>query len=503
VKRGRILLLTPNLKGVRDGLNRIQPPLGPMIAAEVMRRQGHTVRIHDTALAGWNNQVAIDEKTVLIGQTDPEIETVIADFAPDVIGISALFTNLMKSAHRIAALAKRVRPRAIVVLGGNHIANATSDYLTARSSPHSRLPPRIVDLEDMNIDYAMRGEVDFEFPRLADALINGRDVAEIPGLIRRDSEGGYIVNPPPARIANLDELPAPARDLVDMEGYFGIGAFHSPKSKSKRVLSVMASRGCPEICTFCTTPEVWGSTVRWRSTPSIVQEIREASERYRIGEIQFEDDTLTARRKNLLDLCGELAKIGLPWCTPNGVKANYHLATQPGLFQAMADAGCYQITLACESGVQRVLDTIIRKRLNIAEIRPAVENAKKAGMFVHTFWILGYPGETYEEMQETVRFALDCGADSFSFAILSPLPGTPIYRQVVAEDLWWPSRTVDDLMYRSSLVRVPGFSSPEEFERFVNETNIRANALLRERNPERFRQKYGANADERSLVKQT
>jgi radical SAM superfamily enzyme YgiQ (UPF0313 family) len=288
-----------------------------------------------------------------------------------------------------------------------------------------------------------------------------------------------------------------------MEGYFDIGAFHSPKSKSKRVLSVMASRGCPEVCTFCTTPEMWGSTVRWRSTEAIVREIREARDRYRIGEIQFEDDTLTARKKNLLELCHELERIGLPWCTPNGVKANYHLATQPGLFQAMADAGCYQITLACESGVQRVLDEIIKKRLNVDEIVPAIDNAKKAGMFVHTFWILGYPGETYEEMQETVRFAMASGADSFSFAILSPLPGTPIYRQTVAENLWWPGRTVDDLMYRSSLVRVPGFSSPEEFERFVSETNVKANSLLKERDPARFTEKYGANTDEKSLVKQT
>jgi len=102
-----------------------------------------------------------------------------------------------------------------------------------------------------------------------------------------------------------------------------------------------------------------------------------------------------------------------------------------------------------------------------------------------------------------VRFAMGCGADSFSFAILSPLPGTPVYRQVVTENLWWPGRTPADLMYRSSLVRVPGFDSPEEFERFVTETNVKANSLLKERDPERFEQKYGKNTDEKSLLKQT
>jgi len=122
---------------------------------------------------------------------------------------------------------------------------------------------------------------------------------------------------------------------------------------------------------------------------------------------------------------------------------------------------------------------------------------------VHTFWILGYPGETFEEIEETVRFAMDSGADSFSFAILSPLPGTPIYRQVMRENLWWPGRGLEDLMYRSSLVKVAGFDSPEEFERYVTEVNIQCNRLLAEKDPERFKRKYGAETSERHLVKQT
>ena len=152
---------------------------------------------------------------------------------------------------------------------------------------------------------------------------------------------------------------------------------------------------------------------------------------YKIGEIQFEDDTITVNKKNLFALCKELEKVGLPWCTPNGTKVNYHIRDQLNMYKAMVNSGCYQITLACESGVQRVLDKVINKRLPLDTIKPAIENAKKSGMLVHTFWILGYPGESYEEIQETVNFAMNSGADSFSFAILSPLPGTPIYRDVM------------------------------------------------------------------------
>jgi radical SAM superfamily enzyme YgiQ (UPF0313 family) len=242
--------------------------------------------------------------------------------------------------------------------------------------------------------------------------------------------------------------------------------------------------------------------VRWRKTSDIIDEIKEGIVNYNIGEIQFEDDTLTARKKNLIELCTELEKIGLPWCTPNGTKTNYHMATQPELYKKMFDSGCYQLTLACESGVQRVMDQIILKKLKIDQIKPAVENAKKAGLLVHTFWILGYPGETYEEMCETVNFAMSTGADSFSFAILSPLPGTPIYRKVVKENLWWPGKNIKDLMYRSSLVKVDGFSGPKEFEEFVNNANIKANLLLKQNNPERFILKY-KTLNEKDLVKQT
>ena len=122
---------------------------------------------------------------------------------------------------------------------------------------------------------------------------------------------------------------------------------------------------------------------------------------------------------------------------------------------------------------------------------------------MHTFWILGYPGETYEEMNKTIEFALNSGADSFSFSILSPLPGTPIYREVMKKNLWWPGKKLEDMLFASSLIKVDGFNSPDEFEKFVNETNIKANLLLKERDPARFLLKYGKNNSVKDFVKQT
>ena len=504
MKKAKVLLITPNLKGIGDGVNRIQPSLGLLLIAPILEQNGHQVKIYDSALDGWENREIIDKKNniVMIGQNDQNIAKVISDFSPDVAAISVLFSNLLESAHNIARIIKKVKKDTTVVLGGNHISSAVSDYNIAKMYKDSGLPTVISDLEDDNFDLALTGEGEFSFLELVNKLINKEDISKVPGLVKKIGHEKYLINPS-TRVHNLNLLPRPARHLVDMEAYFKIGAFHSAKSRSKRVLSVMCSRGCPEKCTFCSTPGMWGQNTRWRTTKHIMNEINSDVKKFNIGELQFEDDTITVNKKNLFDLCNELEKLGLPWCTPNGTKVNYHFNKQEEMYKRMAGSGCYQITLACESGSQRVLDNIINKRLPLDTIYPSIENAKKAGMLVHTFWIIGYPGETYDEIQKTVKFAMNSGADSFSFAILSPLPGTPIYRQVVKDNLWWEGRNLDNLLYRSSLVKVDGFKSPEEFEKFVNETNLKANLLIKEKDSKRFELKYGSNVKESSLLKQT
>lgn len=493
-KKGKILLMSPNLKGVKGGINRIQPSLGIGYLAAVLEREGHQVYVRDTALEGHDNQVLLEDgKTIVRGESDAQIAKYILSIRPNIVGISVLFSNLAEHAHTIARVVKEVNSNIKVIMGGNHISNAALDYMYALApgNEDSNFAKTLVDMEDPNIDYAMMGECDFRFVVLVNALLDNRKPESIDGLVyRKDkyeaADGNVVVNPSSSKRLDVRQLPQPARHLMNMEGYFKIGLFHSTRSRSQRVLNVMASRGCPGKCTFCTTPVMWGNKVRWRNPQDIYEEIKAGIEQYHIGEIQFEDDTLTANRQQLMELCNLIEPLGIPWCTPNGVNANYYLQKQPEMFKRMAQAGCYQITLACESGVQRILDCVIRKKLRLEEIRPAIENAKQCGMIVHTFWIVGFPHETREEMGQTIEFAAQSGADSYSIAILTPLPGTPIYRQVVKENLWWdPSRTIKDMIYRNSLIKVDGFDSPEEFEVWVNEMNISLNSLIEKKDTQR------------------
>ncbi len=502
-RKGKILIMSPNLKGVKGGVNRIQPSLGVGYLAAVLEREGHEVHIRDTALEGHGNEVLLEDgKTIMRGESDAEIAKYVSSLGPDIVGISVLFSNLAEHAHKIAKIVKETDPDIKVVMGGNHITNSARDYIYALTpgNEDSNLGRIFSDMEDRNIDYAMAGECDFQFAELVDALLNKKDPKNIAGLVYRKPgcgtpDANVTVNPNFSDRPDIRRLPHPARHLMNMEGYFKIDLFHSTKSHSERVLNVMAARGCPEKCAFCTTPSTWGNRIRWRDPLDIYEEIVSCVERYGIGEIQFEDDTLTSSKAHIMDLCELMEPLGIPWCTPNGTKVNYYMEHQLEMFRRMAKAGCYQVTFGCESGVQRVLDRIVRKNLRIEQIPRAIDNAKKAGLLVHTFWIVGFPGETRREMEETVEFAARAGADSYSISTFSPLPGTPIYRQVVKENLWWdPEVRTKDMLFRNSLIRVDEFSGPEEFQAWVDEKNAHLNGLLEEKDPERAKWVRESNA---------
>ena len=196
---------------------------------------GHTVKIHDFALEGWDNREVVDpvNNFLLIGQSDEDIARVISDFSPDIIAISVLYSTLLESAINIARIAKQVNKKMTVVIGGNCISNAVVDYKYAINDKDSNLPDHITHFENENFDFAITGEAEFAFQQFVNAIINKTDTSKIPGLIKRIDEKKYTINPPQT-IHDLNLLPRPARYLVNMEGYFKIGQFHSSKSRVQK-----------------------------------------------------------------------------------------------------------------------------------------------------------------------------------------------------------------------------------------------------------------------------
>jgi len=474
--KSRVAILSPNVMGLIQGINRAQPGLGMMYLGAVLESRGHEVFLRDCAAEGYERQIPLDDRMMVIGESDDQIEAYLRDVRPEFVGITILFSNLAPQAHRIAALSKKMLPAVPVIIGGNHVSAKAEEMMQA----------------DAHIDFAMAKECDFTFATFIERLKSGGDFKSVPGAIYR--EGARIVrNRTAAIVSRMDDLPFPARHLMNMEKYFRIGKFHNPFSKHPRVANVMCSRGCPEKCTFCTTPEMWGSTIRWRSPRNVADEIKHLIDDYGVGEIQFEDDTLTLNRVKLLELCDLIEPFHIKWNTVNGIKVNYHSsdpAVQDHMFQRMADAGCYQVCLAIESGNQELLDTLVRKNLNLSVVPQTIAAAKKAGIQVHSFFMVGFPGETVEDMESTVAYAEGLDLDSYSLSLYNPLPGTPLFDHAKRNGHLVDDFREDRILYAKSNIKIPGVA-PEEVERLVSEWNKRLNGKALTKNPRGFEEHYG------------
>lgn len=471
----KVLLISPNIKGFKNGINRVQPPLGLAYLTSYLKDICE-VYVKDTAIDGYEIEIPIDDKMVSIGETDNTIEKYIHEINPDIIGVSVLFANLMDGVHNIINIAKKINKNIITVVGGNHITNIIYDYKRGIDNTSY--------IRNNNIDYFFIGESELNFVEFVNKIKSKSSVDELPGLCVLKEKIKINLN---TKFLDISDIKDPSWEYFNMEKYFSVGLFHSAQSYSKRVLPVMSSRGCPEKCQFCTTPLTWGSKVRWKNPNLLYNEIKNSIIKYKIEEIQFQDDTITDNLKNLYELCNYLEEFNLPWCTPNGIKINYHQKDQFEMFEKMKKSGCYQITFACESGSQRVLDDIIRKNIKVSTFKENIKKAKNAGLFVHTFWIVGFPDESNDEMKKTIEIAPASGADSFSLSIFNPLPGTPLYHKVIKENLWWNSnKTIDNMTFRNSLIKVDGFSNDEEFENFVDRNNFYLNNILKSKDLSRY-----------------
>ncbi len=477
----RILLISPNVLGLKNGINRIQPGLGIMYIAAVLEQRSCTVAVYDSALEGYENQMEVQGRSniVEIGDSDEAITKRISSFKPDLIGISVLFYNQSAQAGHAAKLAKRILPEVPVVVGGNQVAEEYEALM-----------------QNNCFDFAMINESDKNFADFIELYFSGNDFHKVPGLVYRQGEQ-LISNPPGGIIKNLDELPFPARHLVNMEKYFKISMFHNPYSRHPRVGNVMTSRGCPEKCSFCTTPLRWGNHIRWRSPENVYQEILLLKDQYGVGEIQFEDDSLTLNIRNLFKLCDLIGPLNLSWNTVNGIRADYHgnrEGKQEQMFRRMAQAGCYQVCLGVETGNQELLDGLLNKNLDLKSVEPCVSAAKKAGLAVHLFLMVGFPGESVKQIENTIRFAEELDVDSCSISIYSPLPGTPLYKYAAENNFLVDGFSKDNILFAKANIKIPGMTSDEFEAQVVNWTN-RLNKRLKEKSPEKYQEKYGKFLD--------
>jgi len=409
------LINPPRLHPKAWGKPVVYPPIGIAYVAAVLEKQ-HTVSIIDAPTEGWKNLEQIHETNYRMGLANQEIADRIKRWSPDIVEINIPFSGWSKAAFEVASVAKDVDRDIITVLDGLH--------------PSAR---PVECLSNPDIDFVVRGEPEYTMLELVGALEQGitEDLKKIEG-IGFVKNGKTVITPPRPEIQDLDALPFPARHLLPMDIYFEAIKENPIRGEiSKRYTIIITSRGCPHRCIFCSNHIVMGKTWRGRSPENVVDELEQIVNTYSIKQIDFFDENMTLIKKRVEDICDLIMERGLDidWYVPNGVRAD---TLDEELLRKMSAAGCKEIRVAPESGVQRVVDEIIKKNLNLEDVEKAVVLAKKVGMKIGVFLMLGLIGETKEDIKETIKYAYKLkklGADHFQFSIATPLYGTELYEQ--------------------------------------------------------------------------
>lgn len=367
------------------------PPLGLAYVASVLESAGYRVRIVDALTLGLSAEgaarAALSEK-------------------PDVVGISAI-TPTVKSGYRIAAAVKERDPEIPVIMGGPHV---TFMYEEALAN---------------SVDFVVRGEGEFTALELLKHLEKGKgEPKHVRGLAYKGRDGRIVVTRPRQPVADLDRLPEPARHLLPMDRYTWLDA-------PVRVIHVMASRGCPYGCVFCSTSYFWGRRYRIRSARLVASEVERAVEKYKARVVVFSDDELTLIPKWVDEFVSELKERGLDieWSCGSRVSS-----VSRELLKKMARAGCRTIYYGIESCSDEDLRRI-GKGITVEQVKKAVEWSREAGIETVGSFILGFPWQTVDDMRRTVRFAESLGIDYAQFTVATPYPGTPLYRMAREQGL--------------------------------------------------------------------
>jgi radical SAM superfamily enzyme YgiQ (UPF0313 family) len=219
-------------------------------------------------------------------------------------------------------------------------------------------------------------------------------------------------------IENLDSLPIPSRELIDMKKY----SAHL-KTQNTPATTIMTSRGCPFQCIYCSKP-ITGSKLRSVSPENVIKEIEHLINNYGIKEIIFYDDSFTLDRERAIKICDLIIQknIRIKWQCETRVNL-----VDEGLLKKMKQAGCATIAYGIESGSNRVLN-ILKKGITTEQIKTAVGMTKKAGIQTIGYFMLGIPGETEKEITQTINFAKSLSLDFAQFAIATAYPGTELYQ---------------------------------------------------------------------------
>jgi anaerobic magnesium-protoporphyrin IX monomethyl ester cyclase len=382
------------------------PTLGLLSISAYLRRAGFDVEIFDTTFAERGDLLARLER------------------GPGVLGF---YTNLMTRRPVLELTAAAKRHGWTVVLGGPESANYPEEYL-ARGA-----------------DVVVIGEGEETLAELLPALARSgaHRLQGIAGTIFRDEEGAVVRNPERAQIADLDTLPWPDRERIDLERYVDVWRTHHGMGS----VNLITARGCPYKCRWC-SHAVFGFSHRRRSWLNVADEVEHIRDRWKPDQLWYADDVFTISHRWLFDYAAELKRRGLRFPFETISRADRMMREE--VLATLAEMGCYRIWIGSESGSQRILDAM-QRGVTAEQVQWATKAAQRHGIQVGMFLMWGYDGETVDDIAETVEHVKKANPDVFFTTVAYPIKNTGYYHDVagqVVTDLAWEDATDRDFKVR-------------------------------------------------------
>ena len=329
-------------------------------------------------------------------------------YHPDVVGVSC-WSKTYRETRDIIAVVKALLPECVTVLGGIHPTAYT-----------------VKTLEDSGTDYILAGEAEFSFKDFLSGIRDPEGLSHIPGLVYR--KDATVVTNPLFYVEDLDTIALPDYDAIQLETYLKKG--YSYFAGRKRNAPIWMTRGCPYSCKFCTAHQINGKKIRRHSVDYGIEWITMLYDKYSVRQINIIDDNFTFDADYTRSFCEALIRKnlkGLTMNTANGIRAQ---RTDLETLKLMKRAGWKLAVVAPESGSRRML-SLMKKGLDPDMWPDKIREIRKAGLSPVGLFLLGYPGETIEDVQKTKALIKRCNFDHLVVQYFQPMPGTPIYEELV------------------------------------------------------------------------
>ena len=344
---------------------------------------------------------------------DQIVERIDAD--AKIIGYSAMFSCAWTYDREILNRIREQFPKALIVAGGEHIT-ACPEYV----------------LQDCKaLDMCVLGEGEETLLEIVKARLGGKDLGGLDGVFSRDN-GTVRHNPPRDRIRDIDRIPEPYWDDLPLEVYMGGG--HGHGVNLGRSMPLMATRGCPFQCTFCSSPFMW--TTRWeaRSPEKVLAEMRKYIQKYNAENFDLYDLTAIVKKDWIIKFCDLILQSGLrfTWQLPSGTRSE---AIDAEVVDKLWKSGCRNMNYAPESGSPTVLERI-KKKVKLPCLEESMRAAIRRGLNVKINMIFAFPEDTPYEMWEDYKFGVKCGwmgVHDSSFIPYLPYPGSELYLKLASE----------------------------------------------------------------------